>query len=1523
MASSKKDEARWVKPPPMPSRSVSEHSDDSIDPPPTFDQSKTQQSKPSGSVSQCSEWSMDGQPTFKEGTVKGLQSVYHNKELSGVSAHSKYQKNEGKRSNTPQSMPSGSVSQCSEWSMDGQPTFKEGTVKDLQSVFNKKELSGVSADSKYKKGEGKRSNAPQSMPSGSVSQCSEWSMDGQPTFKEGTVKGLQSVYHNKELSGVSAHSKYQKDEGKRSNTPQSMPSGSVSQCSEWSMDGQPTFKEGTVKDLQSVFNKKELSGVSADSKYKMGEGKRGTVKGLQSVYHNKELSGVSADSKYQKDEGKRSGTAPSKPNATVRKSYDQSIEGNPASKQSKTPQSMPSGAVSQCSEWSMDGQPTFKEGTVKGLQSVFHEKELSGVSADSKCKKDEGKRSGQKYQLPKHVEALQTHTLINLCEKLDGNSYLHSKTSDVLYRSAQMQICYNAMISGGKERRDSRLSETAVPSPPHPTAKEHLNATAGSLKWSQGEEMQAIQTEEYSDSDSETEYITNDRSSEPETVVPPPGKITFSDVKPNSLVLSWGVPKGLKGPKNFKVKCNKGEWIHGRELKGYYGIKGAHKVEINDLELGQRYIFSVATEDEDGNLSEWVEDFVFTAVPAPRLLTKKHSEANAVTLKWTKGEYMEGIKHQFLITLRSQGIESLVIQTKECFKTISNLEPETLYTIDVATILMDRCSEPVCTTILTGSCFRKVLSNMGFEEHYEKKLTLSAVLEINQHDASENKRESSKSYLEAFLQKLMMFNANARSVKCVSKDVDTDKRNDINPLDLITALFLCSDGFLQQDMVVKMALCQFAVPLLMPNHDTRKITMMLWSMREIVRTFSPSKRALRNLSCEERIVLTDIPLVSFVRLGRTILSKSQVLNKLLSNTKECYDVFYNRNMECGDVPRKISEGLVEVTWYLPCGKKNTDKFTEPLAVANLRGDIRDFDKQFSFLCQTSAAVYIFCDESETDYFKDMEGMDVEARLLLISSIEGKNFTLNTMTIKPSLKTTAVSQRKNTESELVKALQESISKLLGNCPIKVSLANLADTARHFDILVDEDMDECQDAGKNEDNIFQHISNTSSFKEKQLPSQGPIWKRISMLETEYWRLRNAGHQNTEDYRKSLKTQEKDLKMKQQRLEISAAMHSFLHGVTSEVQRNYFLKWLEMDLDNLSRNQLSDLKDRYEELREKCPKDTEKIAEMDQQISACSLRLEHFFRECGQLFECANHLPEFSSQRTTLEQLPAICAQMLLDGFPLELVDGDSANIPMKWITEVLRELHKSMHSNSKLKVITIIGAENSGKSTLLNTMFGVKFAVSKGTCTRGAFIHLINVNKHLRKKLECDCIMIIDTEGLKPHQMVQDDHSHERDREVASLTVALSDVTIVSVSGDSSKEKDLLEMVLHAFTKLKNVGKKPLCHFVHTNMSESPAVERKKRGKELVKQLNEVIRKDTRMRKAKITKCSDVMEFDPETFSWYIPPVWNGTPPMAPFSVDYSETAHTLKKRLIEDLKKCQGRGDLMQFISNIDRFWKGL
>uniref|UniRef100_A0A3P9MWB1 Up-regulator of cell proliferation-like domain-containing protein n=1 Tax=Poecilia reticulata TaxID=8081 RepID=A0A3P9MWB1_POERE len=412
---------------------------------------------------------------------------------------------------------------------------------------------------------------------------------------------------------------------------------------------------------------------------------------------------------------------------------------------------------------------------------------------------------------------------------------------------------------------------------------------------------------------------------------------------------------------------------------------------------------------------------------------------------------------------------------------------------------------------------------------YDTKLKISHILQIIQRDTSEINIETPESLTEAFLRRLLMCDTNARSVKCLSSDLEMDKKNAINPLDLIAGLFLCSDKFLQQNMVGKMVQCQFAVTLLLPNVETRELTMMLWSMREIVQNFTALQQAFRGTGSEERLVFSEMPLVSFARPGKHFLSKSQMLNKLLSN-------------RCGDVPRRISEGLVEFSWYLPCGNRSVDKFSEPMAVANLRGDIRSFDKQFTFLCQSSAVVYILCEESEVEYFKYLQGKQLQAKVILISSKRGKSFRL---TVEPNLKTTNLSETKTTETELARPLQESVSQMLGKKSKKVSLENLAERAWRCEILVDDDSNECRSALKYARKITARIDKISEFKDEELPTQGDIWKAISWVQTEHWKLRKAGKIKAEEYRKTLERAEKEFKKKQQRFEMTTTMSNFLNG------------------------------------------------------------------------------------------------------------------------------------------------------------------------------------------------------------------------------------------------------------------------------------------------------------------------------------------------------------------------------------------
>uniref|UniRef100_A0A4W5LBG2 Upregulator of cell proliferation n=1 Tax=Hucho hucho TaxID=62062 RepID=A0A4W5LBG2_9TELE len=929
-------------------------------------------------------------------------------------------------------------------------------------------------------------------------------------------------------------------------------------------------------------------------------------------------------------------------------------------------------------------------------------------------------------------------------------------------------------------------------------------------------------------------------------------------------------------------------------------------------------------------------------LPAPDQLTVDSVDTTSAAVSWSQPPGLDQSQHHYQISYHCPGTEPHITTTSSHSITLSDLQGGTQYSVTVCTVLENGTqSQLVSTTLTTRLCLKELLSKTGLEDHYENKLTLSTVLEINANTTSDEPLTTMQSLPGAFLKKLMMANVNARSVKCLTTDqevsyygvdnlyTDTDSSNVINPLDLMTALFLCSDGFLQQEMVQKMSMCQFAVPLLLPNCDTKQSTLMLWALRDIVRKFRPSSQMATNAFVEERIVVSDIPMVSFVRLGESSLSKSLILNKLLSNPQQYHDTFVHHDMECGDVPRQISDGLVEISWYFPFANRNIDMFTKPVAVANLRGDIRSFETQLSFLCQTSAAVYIFTDDLEADV-NVLEGKITKAELFLVVNSQRKTFRLDTLkkmiTNYRIKETNVIVKKKQNDAELVKTLRSSVGDIIEKSKNRLTIENMADVAHQFGILVDEDCDKCQSARKMADEITMSIKDTIKFKSEQLPLQGQIWKELSQLEKERCRLRKAGDQDIEHYKSSLAKKEEELREKQHKCDMSDSMASFIFGMSSSgAERSYFLKWMRINLDNLSRQNLSALRDQYKDLCQHSPEKKDDIKHLDKQLSDCSLGLEHFLRELGQLYEAACSLPESSSERKQMENLPGLCAQMLLDGFPIELVDGDASNIPLKWISAVLTQLHTLVQSNSKIRVVTVLGVQSTGKSTLLNTMFGVQFAVSSGRCTRGAFMLLINVNKELKEELKCDFIMVIDTEGLKSPELAQLDDSHEHDNELATLVIGLSDVTIINMAMENYTEmKDILQIVVHAFIRMKEVGKKPVCHFVHQNVSDMSAHVNMRDRKKLLEQLDEMIQAAARMeKKENITKFTDVMEYDPDTSSWYIPGLWHWTPPMAPVNAGYSDAVYDFKKGLIQDFRQCQSNDDMTHFLKWTQSLWESV
>eukprot|EP01017_Pseudomicrothorax_dubius_P033148 TRINITY_DN4409_c0_g1_i1.p1 TRINITY_DN4409_c0_g1~~TRINITY_DN4409_c0_g1_i1.p1 ORF type:complete len:189 (-),score=18.90 TRINITY_DN4409_c0_g1_i1:60-569(-) len=153
-----------------------------------------------------------------------------------------------------------------------------------------------------------------------------------------------------------------------------------------------------------------------------------------------------------------------------------------------------------------------------------------------------------------------------------------------------------------------------------------------------------------------------------------------------------------------------------------------------------------------------------------------------------------------------------------------------------------------------------------------------------------------------------------------------------------------------------------------------------------------------------------------------------------------------------------------------------------------------------------------------------------------------------------------------------------------------------------------------------------------------------------------------------------------------------------------------------------------------------------------------LEVFWRELIQLYTCQPDNPILKRSG----KLNQAFAKFTSDGLPFEIIDGDNIHIAGDFLTKAIQNVHQN------ILVVSIIGAQSTGKSTLLNFLFGCSFATSAGRCTKGIYGTL----------LDCsipgyDGILILDTEGIS--STIKQDP--EYDRKIFLFCMAASNIVIL--------------------------------------------------------------------------------------------------------------------------------------------------
>ncbi|XP_031749209.1 up-regulator of cell proliferation-like [Xenopus tropicalis] len=842
------------------------------------------------------------------------------------------------------------------------------------------------------------------------------------------------------------------------------------------------------------------------------------------------------------------------------------------------------------------------------------------------------------------------------------------------------------------------------------------------------------------------------------------------------------------------------------------------------------------------------------------------------------------------------------------------------------------------------------------KQHKHSKLTLRDILDIGEENMAQCGPKSIQDLPLTLLRKLAALERTARDTLLLESDtvsrgeetmddifgVDAEDHvsNSINSLDVLCVLLNCSDLFLQQEIFSKMSLCQFAVPLLLPAGDGPECTFMLWAMRDIVRSWRPQASAGSRAFTEESLVNIPMPLFSFVRLGQSKLSKSKILNQVFSPTQQYNDFFIHENMAGGNIDRQLSNGLVEISWSFPVGKQTPLNFPEPIAVTNMHGNLELNKSQLAFLMQVSAAVFVFAEninERESETLSQCSQSGTELYFIItpngkcISREAAQSFKKCFALMNVGPKNIVMKDKVANDAELVNKIRDIMRNILRNPCKRKTLEDMSHSATEFGFQVDESCSDCQTAKAHATQITKEIQDVVQYKKETLKLQGDLWKEVSQTEKELCRMRKQGDLTIKQYKSLLEKKLLELRNQQNRHPLPTGMTLFISAIThfSQVEKHYFLKWMKFTLDSLTRKIILELRAEYKEkIKSEMNKaDKVELLQLGQQISDSSLGIEHFLREMGQFYESEYSMVKTKQISPTRQftDLPKVAADLLLDGFPLELMDGDASNIPMQWVTGILTELDNKTGGKCRMRVISVLGVQSTGKSTLLNTMFGLQFPVASGRCTRGAFMTLINVKENLVKNLGCEFVLVIDTEGLKAPELASLEDSYEHDNELATLVVGLSDITITNIAGENSVDmKDILQIVVHAFLRMKTIREKPKCQFVHQNVSDVSANDKNMRDRtKILEQLNEMTRTAANMEKISgITGFHDIMDYNLDLDSWYIPGLWYGVPPMASVSSGYSENVYELKKHLFEFMEKAKSIrqphniGDFIEWIKGL-------
>jgi hypothetical protein len=211
--------------------------------------------------------------------------------------------------------------------------------------------------------------------------------------------------------------------------------------------------------------------------------------------------------------------------------------------------------------------------------------------------------------------------------------------------------------------------------------------------------------------------------------------------------------------------------------------------------------------------------------------------------------------------------------------------------------------------------------------------------------------------------------------------------------------------------------------------------------------------------------------------------------------------------------------------------------------------------------------------------------------------------------------------------------------------------------------------------------------------------------------------------------------------------------------------------------------------------------RVEALSVQIDQLDITVESFWSELMEL--CAlqeDDTVDWDTLQRSCQLDPALAKQvytrLTVEGYPMQLLRGRPLQMNANgFLKDVLLGLDSK--STDKPVVVSVIGAQGSAKSSLLNHLFGCRFTARAGGCTEGLYASYVSFSDGRR-------LLVLDSEGLLSHEVCHRFH----DRKITAMTMACSDLVILNLKGEiSSQLKELLKEIVPAMDYLKVSAKPP--------------------------------------------------------------------------------------------------------------------